>query len=589
MRLTYNQIIKLLRDFTDSHYILNAFGNGEVWEMVQSCLNTDINYPMMWVEDQSNSINKGEEIFNFRIYFLNQVATLKEKENDTLNETNINEVKSDMRQCASDLISYFAQDTNYPELTIDRNVSLTSFVDDTNDKLTGWYIDLRFKQAYTSNACYLPMEGIAPPPSVSCDPILININGVEFGSFPSGDTVNINVIDLSDNPQGSLIDGNWVVPFNDPTPPIPDPEPYPAKFIPLTWSGVTSEYNSYIDISTATNYNRINRDSAPQSFNTAIYSDQVINSDNSFYFVGDSINGATSNGFFVGISLASKTGASYDDIDYSIFVNGLSVLAFEGLTNMGTIATLTSGQLWRWILEYNSGTNEINVYINNLIVHTFNTSYTSEDINVRLLGRNPNNVLGDHIALVQDNLPNNFLTSIGDSITYGRSISGDPKTNYIELTLSNLNNSYYSNPNLAVSGNTTSQMVSDQLPYLASTYDATRSKNVLTIMGGINDLRTSVPLATIQANLTTLVNDAQTVGFTVVIQTVLKDFNTDWVDRYTLNDWIVSNSIGADYVVDYRSTDLETNPSLFEVDMLHPNALGMQEIADNLWLTINNI
>jgi len=158
MRLTYNQIIKLFRDFTDAHFILKSFGNGETWELVESANSTDINYPMMWVEDQANTLQKGEELYNFRIYFLNQVATLKERTDTTLDETNINEVKSDLRQCATDLVSYFVQDTNYPELSLDRNVTLTSFVDDFNDKLTGWYIDLRFKQAFSYNACYLPID-----------------------------------------------------------------------------------------------------------------------------------------------------------------------------------------------------------------------------------------------------------------------------------------------------------------------------------------------------------------------------------------------------------------------------------------------
>lgn len=419
-----------------------------------------------------------------------------------------------------------------------------------------------------------------------CEDITININGVEYGTATSGEVVNINVIDLSDDPQGSLISGNWVVPFNDPT---PTPTLYPAKFEPLTWSGVTAEYNSYISLATATNYNRINRDTAPQSFNTGIYSDQTISSDSDFYYYGDNIVGATSNGFFAGISLASKTGANYSDIDFSFFVNGTSVSAFKGNVLQGAVDTLVVGQKWRWMFVHRALANEIDLYIDNVIVYTFTTTYASDTLNVRLLGRNPNNVLGEHISLVVDSLPNNFLTSIGDSITYGRAISGNAKTNYIEMTLSNLNNSYYSNVNLAQSGNTTTQMVNDQLPYLASTYDATRTNNVLTIMGGINDLRTAEILATIQANLTTLVSDAQTVGFTVVIQTVLKDFNTDWADRYTLNDWIVTNSIGADYVVDYRSTALETDSALFEVDLLHPNADGMKVIADNLWLTINNI
>lgn len=212
MRLTYNQIIKLLRDFTEAHFILKSFGNGEPWELVESSTVSDINYPMMWVEDQANTIQQGEEIYNFRIYFLNQVATLKEKTETTLNETNVNEVKSDMRQCATDLISYFAQDTNYPELNINRTVNLTSFTEDFNDTLTGWYIDLRFNQAFKFSSCNLPIDGIPAPPSVTCEDGIITINSVDFSSVVSGGVENIVVKDTNGLAVGSKVGSEWIVP-----------------------------------------------------------------------------------------------------------------------------------------------------------------------------------------------------------------------------------------------------------------------------------------------------------------------------------------------------------------------------------------
>ena len=211
--VSYNQIIKLLRDFSDNHFILKSYGNGEPWELVENSQHLDLEYPMMWVQDQPNNTVKGEETFKFRIFFLNQVATLKEKTATTLNETNINEVKSDMRQCALDFIGYMAQDTNYPELEIDRNVSIISFVDDFNDKLTGWYIDINIKQIYRFSACNIPMSGTTPPPIGTCDPAIININSVLYGNVPSGGTENVVVKDEDGNIVGSLIGGEWIVPI----------------------------------------------------------------------------------------------------------------------------------------------------------------------------------------------------------------------------------------------------------------------------------------------------------------------------------------------------------------------------------------
>jgi len=218
--VSYNQIIKLLRDFSDNHFILKSYGNGEPWELVENSQHLDLEYPMMWVQDQPNNTVKGEETFKFRIFFLNQVATLKEKTATTLNETNINEVKSDMRQCALDFIGYMAQDTNYPELEIDRNVSIISFVDDFNDKLTGWYIDINIKQIYRFSACNIPMSGTTPPPIGTCDPAIININSVLYGNVPSGGTENVVVKDEDGNIVGSLIGGEWIVPSSGGSYPI---------------------------------------------------------------------------------------------------------------------------------------------------------------------------------------------------------------------------------------------------------------------------------------------------------------------------------------------------------------------------------
>lgn len=369
------------------------------------------------------------------------------------------------------------------------------------------------------------------------------------------------------------------------------PTPSLGFFEPLSWTGArVVDYDFNIPSSTKTNYNSISRASTGgTTFNMGIYSVETFSSDEDFYYMGDAIDAFAGASFFIGISLASKTGDHYSDIDYSFFVSSLNVNWFENATNGGLIATLTASQNWSYRFEHISASNEIKLYINNVLVKTVVTPYSSDTLNVRILGRNANHLLTQHTAVVKTLTPNKFLGALGDSITFGRAISGNAKSNYIERTLANLGNTYFTNPLLALAGDTTADVITMQLPLVASTYDATRTKNIYTLMIGINDLRASVSLATIQANITTIVGDLQTAGFEVVIQTVLPDFNTAWVDRAPLNTWILANSIGAEYVVDYRSTLLETDVSLYEVDKLHPLPTGMQLIADNLWLTINSI
>ena len=367
------------------------------------------------------------------------------------------------------------------------------------------------------------------------------------------------------------------------------PEPPLELFIPLSWEGDNViEYDFDIDKDTPSNYNSIGRDTAPQSFDMAIFSKETFSSDDDVYLMGDSIQYSTSNGFFIGYGLKSDIGDNYVDLDFCFWVNGASIIIFESGVNKGTFATLTIGEDWSYRVEY-IGSGSVKYYINNILVYTSTTSYSSDTLCVKILGRNPNNALGHHIAFVSGLVPNKYLGGIGDSITFGRAQEGLIKSNYIERTLANLGNSYFSNPLLAVAGSTTQDMINDQLPLLASTYDALRDKNVLNVMGAINDLRTGVPLATIKANLTTIVTTGQAEGFIVPLNTVLPDFNFDWPNRAPLNAWIIANSIGADYVVDHTTSLLETDMSLYEIDMLHPNPDGMQLIADNLSPIINSI
>ena len=153
--LSYNEIIDKFREFADNHYNLKgSFGTGEAWQIVEHNKLKNRRYPMMWVEDQPFPFSQSEVGYSFRVYFLAQVATLKNQTADTLEQTNVVEVKSNMMQIAQDLMSFWVQDHNYDELDVDKNTSAVSFNEDFNDNLTGWYIDINLSQAFKYNSCF---------------------------------------------------------------------------------------------------------------------------------------------------------------------------------------------------------------------------------------------------------------------------------------------------------------------------------------------------------------------------------------------------------------------------------------------------
>ena len=202
MELTYNQIIKTLNDFATSHYQINEFGNGDLWEVIQHDQQKDFNYPLLWVQDQPNTTTQGEIEMVFRCFFINLVQK---------DESNENEVKSDMQQCCLDLLAFWKKQTDYRTVSIDVNTSLTSFTERFNDELTGWWIDIKISQQFNYDKCSIPMDGITPIPT-NCSPATITINGQSFTTADSGTLKDIIVKDTDGTSVGSKIGTEWIVP-----------------------------------------------------------------------------------------------------------------------------------------------------------------------------------------------------------------------------------------------------------------------------------------------------------------------------------------------------------------------------------------
>jgi len=190
---TYNQIIKLNRQFAEAHYQIKTFGNGDAYNIVLHDKQDWFTYPLMWMEDLQQGFNDNEFTYNFRVYFVAQVAQLREEETD-LENSNENEVKSDMIQCAQDLLSFWAKDTTYPELDLIKTGSIQTFTDKFSDRVTGCSVDLKLKQGFRYNKCAIPMSGVTPPPSILCLPVSVSVNSVSFGEVASGGAFNLNVL-----------------------------------------------------------------------------------------------------------------------------------------------------------------------------------------------------------------------------------------------------------------------------------------------------------------------------------------------------------------------------------------------------------
>lgn len=202
MSLTYNQIIKINREFADAHHIIKNFGAGDVWDIVRHNQELDYKYPLMWMEDVSQSNTAKEFTYSYRVWFIETVPELVDR-NDDLMYVNDIDAKSDMLECAKDLMSYWENNTDYPTLRLQKNFNYTLFTDKLEDRVAGAYIDFKLTIPFNYNRCLIPMSGITPP-SDSCEPVTIFEDGILVDTVPSGGSYSYS---SGGDPAGNTMNG----------------------------------------------------------------------------------------------------------------------------------------------------------------------------------------------------------------------------------------------------------------------------------------------------------------------------------------------------------------------------------------------
>ena len=95
---TYNQIITVLNDFATNHLQISSFYRGNVNEIgFNNETYKSFNYPIMWVQDGTETISDKDAVISFEILLLD----IEYPDHKTQQE-----ILSDMREVALDLASY---------------------------------------------------------------------------------------------------------------------------------------------------------------------------------------------------------------------------------------------------------------------------------------------------------------------------------------------------------------------------------------------------------------------------------------------------------------------------------------------------
>lgn len=150
INITINQLVKIFRQWSEKHKMINDFGFGPVWDFGMS---KEMNYPAMWVDFNPSSYYNVSKTnitpsYSFIILFV-------DKENiqeNVLNENgylsnNVADIMSDMEQLCRDFISFINMNTKIG-ISVEGNVNLTNVIDETQDKVYGFSMTLNIRTPF---------------------------------------------------------------------------------------------------------------------------------------------------------------------------------------------------------------------------------------------------------------------------------------------------------------------------------------------------------------------------------------------------------------------------------------------------------
>lgn len=144
--MTYNQIIKSLRNLLESHKMIKSVKNATPREWI--FVNEQPTYPIACFAINSGSLNVGrEQVYNVSFWFLDKAGAEAEFETD---------VASDQLQVCSDIISKLRNDAN--PWTIDTNIGYNMILDKFEDYLSGVEVTFDITTWSDFDACDMPIN-----------------------------------------------------------------------------------------------------------------------------------------------------------------------------------------------------------------------------------------------------------------------------------------------------------------------------------------------------------------------------------------------------------------------------------------------
>ena len=197
-----NQLVKIFSDFADSHFQINSFGFGEVFEANGNPKVTG-NTPTLWVFPTQATPLENTTIYSFDVRCWDLVTKGEENENDVL---------SDCQQTLFDFIQFIKHNEIF-DINVSGDPSLTPFTEQLADDVTGWECSIDIEVNSINSDCMIPMGVITPFPNPNdcTGEVDVLINGSAWGSFTAPNTEDIPVKNTAGTNLGSKVGVNWQI------------------------------------------------------------------------------------------------------------------------------------------------------------------------------------------------------------------------------------------------------------------------------------------------------------------------------------------------------------------------------------------
>ena len=150
--ITFRNVVGYLDTIAENHLALQSFHSGFLDEVDINKLGAE-DYPILYAEPGSATIDQGSLTYSFNIYVLDMLQEDSDNRNDTFSEN---------LQILQDVINEFKQNlysTSWVanEIVLDIPITAEPFTARFDNVLTGWNATLNIEVNNTNNLCISPI------------------------------------------------------------------------------------------------------------------------------------------------------------------------------------------------------------------------------------------------------------------------------------------------------------------------------------------------------------------------------------------------------------------------------------------------